>query len=122
MTINDILLSKESLMKLNQAKFKDFKMVMKIYNLTKKFNEVVDIVKDQQQKLINEYATGTEDGVVKFENDENKQKFVEELEKIKNTEYTDIEMLTIHSSDITYLPDFSGNDMIILSAFIIWED
>lgn len=129
MKINDILIAKESLTKLNKAKFNDFSLVYKIYKLTKQVNNVLDLVQEEQQKILETYAQKDANGNVviennqyKFENTEARSKFIEEIEKLRNSEAEDIVKIDISVKDVQSAMDFSSAELLVLDPIINWID
>lgn len=129
MRIIDILNAKESLTKLNKVKFSDFKIASNVYKLTKQVNNVLDMVQQEQQKIIDIYVLKDANGklVIKdnqyqFASPENRNNFIEEIEKLKQTEINDISKINISINTIQFANDFSGEELMILEPFINWLD
>jgi len=129
MRIIDILTARESIAKLNKMKFNDFKMVTKVYKLTKKLNDTMDIYQQEQQKIVDMYvkkdANGKPDilnNMYQFENDENKRKFIVENEKLRFSEVDDVEKIDISISSIDAANDFTSEEMLKLEPIINWVD
>lgn len=127
MIINDILNAKDSLIKLNNAKFSEFKIVASIYKLVKKVDSIFDMVTKEQNKIIDIYVQKQENGqlVIKdnqyqFENDEKRNSFIMEMNKLRFTEVDDISKITIPTDSIQILSDFSSEDMVRLEPFVEW--
>lgn len=127
MIINDILNAKDSLIKLNNAKFSEFKIVASVYKLVKKVESIYDIVTKEQNKIIDIYVQKQENGqlVIKdnqyqFENEEKKNGFIVEMNKLRFTEVDDISKITIPTDSIQHIVDFSSEDMVRLEPLIEW--
>lgn len=127
MIINDILNAKDSLIKLNNAKFSEFKIVASVYKLVKKVESIFDMVTKEQNKIIDIYVQKQEDGqlVIKdnqyqFENDEKRNGFIMEMNKLRSTEVDDISKITIPTDSIQILSDFSSEDMVRLEPLVEW--
>lgn len=127
MIINDILNAKDSLIKLNNAKFSEFKIVASVYKLVKKVESIYDMVTKEQNKIIDIYVQKQENGqlVIKdnqyqFENEEKKNSFITEMNKLRFTEVDDISKITIPTDSIQYILDFSSEDMVRLEPLIEW--
>lgn len=127
MIINDILNAKDSLIKLNNAKFSEFKIVASVYKLVKKVESIFDMVTKEQNKIIDIYVQKQENGqlVIKdnqyqFENDEKRNGFIMEMNKLRSTEVDDISKITIPTDSIQILSDFSSEDMVRLEPLVEW--
>ena len=129
MKIIDILNAKESLMQLNKVKFNDFKIVSKVYKLTKQVQNILDLVQQEQQKIIDLYVKKDENGKLvivnkqyQFETVEDMNRFVEEMEKMKNTECDDISKIDIPLQSIQVASDLTSEEMLRLDPIINWID
>jgi len=104
-------------------------MVTKVYKLTKKLNDTMDIYQQEQQKIVDMYvkkdANGKPDilnNMYQFENDENKRKFIVENEKLRFSEVDDVEKIDISISSIDAANDFTSEEMLKLEPIINWVD
>lgn len=130
MTIQDILNSKQSLIKINSIKFSDFKIALRLASFAKKIDTFIDTFKEEQKKVVKIYAKKNEsgepvieaNGQISFENEENRTKFIEEMNKILSTELEGIEPLQIKVSDVQVAGEISANDLLAVSALINWEE
>lgn len=130
MKVIDILNAKDSLAKLNKIKFSDFRIVSNIYKLTKKVNDVLEMVQQEQKKIIANYVDKDETGnpIIKenqyqFSQVENRTKFIQEIENLKVSNVDDIVKIDISLSSIQFSEeDFSGEDMLRLESLINWLD
>lgn len=130
MKVIDILNAKDSLAKLNKIKFSDFRIVSNIYKLTKKVNDVLEMVQQEQKKIIANYVDKDETGnpIIKenqyqFSKVENRTKFIQEIEDLKASNVDDIVKIDISLSSIQFSEeDFSGEDMLRLESLINWLD
>lgn len=130
MTIQDILNSKQSLIKINSIKFSDFKIALRLASFAKKIDTFIDTFQEEQKKVVKLYAKKNEsgepvieaNGQISFENEENKTKFIEEMNKILSTELEGIEPLQIKVSDVQVAGEISANDLLAVSALINWEE
>ena len=127
MKINDILLAKEAITKLNTVKFKDFKMVMQVYSLTKSVNEVYDMVTSERNKIVDLYVQKdsnnnaiVKDNMYQFTTEENKLNYIKDNENLKDTEIDTIKKIQIPVDSIQYADNFTGADMLALDGFIDW--
>lgn len=130
MTIQDILNSKQSLIKINSIKFSDFKIALRLASFAKKIDTFIDTFQEEQKKVVKLYAKKNEsgepvieaNGQISFENEENRTKFIEEMNKILTTELEGIEPLQIKVSDVQVAGEISANDLLAVSALINWEE
>ncbi len=129
MTINDILNAKESLAKLNKVKFNDFKVVSNVYKLTKKVNGVLEMVTQEQLKILDLYSKKDpagkpliENGQYQFESIENRDKFIDEITSLKKSEVDDIDKIDIRLDSIQFASDFTPEEMLALDPLINWID
>lgn len=126
MKIVNILDAKESIAKLNKIKFNDFKIVSKIYKLTKEINSVLEMVQQEQNKIIQKYVKKDNDkpvivgGQYQFDSDENRNNFVKEIAELKNSDADSIVTIDIPVDSIQYMSELTGADMIILEPFVNW--
>ncbi len=126
MKIVNILDAKESIAKLNKIKFNDFKIVSKIYKLTKEINSVLEMVQQEQNKIIQKYVKKDNDkpvvvdGQYQFDSAENRNNFVKEIAELKNSDADSIVAIDIPVDSIQYMSELTGADMIILEPFVNW--
>lgn len=122
MKFNDLNIGKEALIKLNNVKFNDFKIAMKVFKLTKSVNENIEFFTTEYNKLIDLYKPEKlQNGSMKFDSVENRTKFESELNTLLNTELeTNIEKIEIPLASVENAKDFSGNDIMALSPFVEW--
>jgi len=127
MTINDILNAKESLTKLNKIKFNNFRTISNIYKLTKKVNSILELLQQENEKIIDIYVLKDSNGkpLIKnnqyqFETVEKKDSFIKESNKLRFEEVSDITKIDININDIQVSLDFSSEDMIKLDSMINW--
>ena len=129
MKVIDILDAKESLAKLNLVKFSDFKIVSSIYKLTKKVNNVLDMVQQEQKKIIDIYAKKDNNGktiilnnMYQFEDEEKKNNFIKEMNDLKQQDIDDINKIDISMSKIQYGAELTGEELMKLEPLINWND
>ena len=129
MKVIDILDAKESLAKLNLVKFSDFKIVSSIYKLTKKVNNVLDMVQQEQKKIIDIYAKKDNNGktiilnnTYQFEDEEKKNNFIREMNDLKQQDIDDINKIDISMSKIQYGAELTGEELMKLEPLINWND
>ena len=129
MKVIDILDAKESLAKLNLVKFSDFKIVSSIYKLTKKVNNVLDMVQQEQKKIIDIYAKKDNNGktiilnnMYQFEDEEKKNNFIREMNDLKQQDIDDINKIDISMSKIQYGAELTGEELMKLEPLINWND
>lgn len=127
MKIIDILNAKESLVLLSKCKFSDFKITNKLYKLTKKVNEVLDMVQQEQRKIVSLYVSKDDNGnpIVKdnqyqFDNVDARNKFIHEIEELKNSQADEIERLDIQSDKLQSGDMLTVSDVILLEPLINW--
>ena len=126
MKIVNILDAKESIAKLNKIKFNDFKIVSKIYKLTKEINSVLEMVQQEQNKIIQKYVKKDKDkpvvvdGQYQFDSAEDRNNFVKEIAELKNSDIDSIVTIDIPVDSIQYMNELTGADMIILEPFVNW--
>lgn len=127
MKVIDILTARDSLAKLIKVKFTDFKTTVAVYRLAKKVDEVIDMAQKEQDKIIDIYvAKGPdgnpiiENGNFKFETAENRDKFLEDVNNLRNEDIPDIEKLTIKLDSIQAATDISTEDIIKMEHVINW--
>lgn len=128
MTINDILAAKESLAKLNAVKFNSFETTLKVYKLNTAVNAVIDVAVREQNKIIDIYAKKDEQGnpIIEqgsytFPNEENQTKCITEINKLRNSEITDISKVTISLEHISLAKDITTQDLLQLECLIDWK-
>ncbi len=129
MIISDILNAKDSLSKLNKIKFKNFKTISGIYKLTKKINSILELLQQENEKIIDIYTLKDKngkplikDGQYQFESIEKRDSFVTEFNKLRTEEVTDVEKVSININDIQFSTDFSAEDMMKLDPIIEWVE
>ena len=129
MKIIDILNAKESLMQLNKVKFNDFKIVSKVYKLSKQVQTVLDLVQQEQDKILDLYAKKDANnkpiiisGQYQFETIENRNKFIEEIGKLRNTECDEVEKIDISLQSIQVASELTSEQMLKLDPIINWID
>ena len=127
MKVIDILVARDSLVKLIKVRFTDFKTTSAVYKLVKKVDSVTDMVQTEQKKIIDIYADKDEKGnlVVQngnyiFSKPENNAKCVEEMNKLRNEEVTDVEKITIKLDSVQNASELSAEDIIKLEPVIDW--
>lgn len=127
MKIIDILVAKESVAKLNNFKFNDFKIVSNVYKLTKRINEILDLVKAEQQKIVDLYTKKDDNGKpiiennqYQFETVEDRDNFISEFEKMKQTEVDDISRIDIPIDSVQIATEFTAKEMMQLEPIINW--
>jgi len=121
MKVNDVILGKEALIKLNNTKFNDFKIVMSVYKLVKSLDEVLDMAQSQQQKIFDTYhAVNLQNGTFKFNNEEDKRSFLKEMDELKNTDIDSIQQIKIPLNSVQNAPDISARDLVSLAPFVEW--
>lgn len=121
MKVNDVILGKEALIKLNNTKFNDFKIVMSVYKLVKSVDEVLDMAQSQQQKIIDTYhAVNLQNGTFKFNNEEDKRSFLKEMDELKNADIDSIQQIKIPLNSVQNAPDISARDLVSLAPFVEW--
>lgn len=121
MKFNELNIGKEALIKLNNVKFNDFKIAMKVFKLMKSVNENIDFFTSEYNKIVDSYdCEKIQNGSLKFKTVEDKVKFEEEQHKLLNTELENIEKIEIPLASVENAKDFSGNDIMALSPFVEW--
>lgn len=127
MKVIDILNARDSLVKLIKVRFTDFKTTSNVYKLAKKVDATFDMVQKEQEKIIDIYVDKTAEGSpvivngnYSFSSAENRDKFLTDINKLRNEEVTDIEKITISMDSIQVATDFSTEDMLKLDSIIDW--
>lgn len=128
MKVIDILNARDSLVKLIKVKFTDFKTTSNVYKLVKQVDATFDMIQKEQEKIIDIYADKNADGKPSiengnycFSNSENREKFLNEINALRNEEVADIKKLTIKLNTIQNASDLSAEDMIKLDPIIEWS-
>lgn len=128
MIVNQILEARNSLVKLTKAKFSEFKTTYAIYKLAKQVENVYEMVNKEQEKIIDIYVQKDDSGQIivkdnqyQFSSVENRDKFVQEINKLRAENITDIEPIELTDNDIQFITDFAVEDMIKLDGLIIWK-
>ena len=127
MKVIDILNARDSLVKLIKVKFTDFKTTTNVYKLVKKVDATFDMIQKEQEKIIDIYVdkdnqgnTVIQNGNYSFKSSENRDKFLQEINALRDEEVQDIEKLQIKLIDISNGPDLSAEDMLKLDPIIEW--
>ncbi len=127
MKVIDILNARDSLVKLIKVRFSDFKTTSNVYKLAKKVDAVFDMVQQEQDKIIDIYVKKDENGNpvtvngnYHFENTEQRDKFLLDINKLRNEEVSDIEKITIKIDTIQAASDLSSEDMLKLDTVVDW--
>lgn len=126
MNILNVLDAKEAITKLNKVKFNDFKIVSKVYKLTKDINNILEMVQQEQNKIVKKYAKFENDkpsisnGQYQFDSIENRNNFIKEMEELKKSNIDNIEKIDIPVDSIQYMSELTSVDMMILEPFINW--
>ena len=86
------------------------------------------MVNKEQEKIIDIYVQKDDSGQIivkdnqyQFSSVENRDKFVQEINKLRAENITDIEPIELTDNDIQFITDFSVEDMIKLDGLIIWK-
>lgn len=102
MKIVQTLNARDSLAKVNKIKFNDFNITIRVFKLTKRVNEILEIVQMEQKRIIEEYVLTDEKGnpVIensryKFKNVSDAKQYEEEYAVMLNTEADDLEQIQI---------------------------
>lgn len=130
-TIKDMLNAKESINKLSEMKFANFKTTRDIVGLIKSVDAELEFFNSQLQKLLQTYGTKDKDGNLMPNEDGSVQLSEETLDEFKKASSelleldisTYIEPITIYISEIldnTII--LSAKEMILLEKFVCWED
>lgn len=126
MILIELVNKKKAVDALAEKHFNNFATVKAIYSLKKRVQEEFDFYVGEERKLIEEYAdkdeTGIpkiEDNLIKFKTPEDKDKYVELIENLYNTNI-DIDKITIKVEDFRdELP--TPKELDDLDLFINWE-
>ena len=130
MTLQDILNSKQSLIKINSIKFSDFKIALKLASFAKKIDGYLETFQSEQKKVIELYAKKDENnqpiidknGQIEFKTAEDKINFINDMNDILSTELEDLKPITIKVSQVQTATEISANDLLAVSALINWEE
>lgn len=129
MKIIQILNARDSLAKVNKIKFNDFNITIRVFKLTKRVNEILEIVQMEQKRIIEEYVLTDEKGnpVIensryKFKNVSDAKQYEEEYAVMLNTEADDLEQIQIPLASVKSATDISSEDLIKLVSLIEWVE
>lgn len=129
MKIIQILNARDSLAKINKIKFDDFNITFKVFKLTKRVNEILEVVKVEQNKLISEYVITDNNGVPEvnghqymFKDPDAENKYLEEYKSLLNTSASLIEPIEIPLSSVKSAADISTEDLFKLDPLIKWSE
>ena len=129
MKIIQILNARDSLAKVNKIKFNDFNITIRVFKLTKRVNEILEIVQMEQKRIIEEYVLTDEKGnpVIensryKFKNVSDAKQYEEEYAAMLNTEAEDLEQIQIPLASVKSATDISSEDLIKLVSLIEWVE
>ncbi len=129
MKLLEFLNLKDSIELLTKVKFSDFKITLDIYNLSKKANEMLDLYRQEHSKIVEEYVQKDDNGNVMiddkrqfmFKNDEDRQKFINSVTELNNTEITDINKIDISIEKIQGNNNsLTADVMLKLDPIITW--
>ena len=127
MTINEILNAKDAIAKLNTIKFNDFKIVSRVYKLTKQVNTVIELYQQEVQKTLKMYAKLDEQGVpvivnnqYQFEDVQHRDDFIKEIENVKSSEAEDVDRIDIKIDSIQFGSDLTSAEMLMLDPVVNW--
>lgn len=129
MKIVQTLNARDSLAKVNKIKFNDFNITIRVFKLTKRVNEILEIVQMEQKRIIEEYVLTDEKGnpVIensryKFKNVSDAKQYEEEYAVMLNTEADDLEQIQIPLASVKSATDISSEDLIKLVSLIEWVE
>lgn len=127
MTIKQILDAKPSLIKLNKIRFSDFKIVSKVYKLSKNIDSALELANAEQDKIIQTYVKKDENGNLvitnnqyQFATEQDRLNFINEIEKLRNQEIEELNKIDIPTEKVQIVNDFSAEDMLLLDSIINW--
>lgn len=129
MKLLEFLNLKDSIELLTKVKFSDFKITLDIYNLSKKTNEMLDLYRQEHSKIVEEYVQKDDNGNVMiddkrqfmFKNDEDRQKFIDSVSELNNTEITDVNKIDISIEKIQGNNNsLTADVMLKLDPIITW--
>ena len=127
MTIKQILDAKPSLIKLNKIRFSDFKIVSKVYKLSKNIDSALELANAEQDKIIQTYVKKDENGNLvitnnqyQFATEQDRLNFINEIEKLRNQEIEELNKIDIPTEKVQLVNDFSAEDMLLLDSIINW--
>lgn len=127
MTIKQILDAKPSLIKLNKIRFSDFKIVSKVYKLSKNIDSALELANAEQDKIIQTYVKKDENGNLviinnqyQFSTEQDRLNFINEIEKLRNQEIEELNKIDIPTEKVQIVNDFSAEDMLLLDSIINW--
>ena len=124
MKLITILQGRDALAKLTETPFTSYKTLRELVRLKKRVDEEYEFYSTQEKRAVDTYADKTEDGQLifveggrlKLKDAQAKLAFDAELTKLNETEIEDIPAVTIRESD------FKAAEMLLLSAFINFEE
>lgn len=127
MTIKQILDAKPSLIKLNKIRFSDFKIVSKVYKLSKNIDSALELANAEQDKIIQTYVKKDANGnsviinnQYQFATEQDRLNFINEIEKLRNQEIEELNKIDIPTEKVQIVNDFSAEDMLLLDSIINW--
>lgn len=127
MTIKQILDAKPSLIKLNKIRFSDFKIVSKVYKLSKNIDSALELANAEQDKIIQTYVKKDGNGNLviinnqyQFATEQDRLNFINEIEKLRNQEIEELNKIDIPTEKVQLVNDFSAEDMLLLDSIINW--
>lgn len=129
MKLLEFLNLKDSIELLTKVKFSDFKITLDIYNLSKKTNEMLDLYRQEHSKIVEEYVQKDDNGNIMiddkrqfmFKNDEDRQKFIDSVSELNNTEITDVNKIDISIEKIQGNNNsLTADVMLKLDPIITW--
>ncbi len=129
-TYNYLLQTMAQFNKLLTINFSIFKLSRNLMLLKKKIDSELAIYIELEKKVIDRYAKKDEngnavisaDGIVEFDNDENKDAYIKEVTELKNTPLEGFEKVSIFGDNFKDKKDIPApSDMLVLEELINWE-
>lgn len=129
-TYNYLLQTMAQFNKLLTINFSSFKLSRNLMLLKKKIDSELAIYIELEKKVIDKYAKKDEngnavissDGIVEFDNDENKNAYIKEVTELKNTTLDGFEKVSIFEDNFRDKKDIPApSDMLVLEELINWE-
>lgn len=131
MKLKHIIEAKDSIVRLTEKRFSDYKKLREIVKLRKTVEAEFDFYAEQEKKAVDDYAEKKQDGTpvflddgrIKLKDVQAKETFDAEIKKLLDTEVSDLPDISIKESDFHSVEDLpTPSDMLILENIITFED
>ena len=131
MKLKHIIEAKDSIVRLTEKRFTDYKKLREIVRLRKAAEAEFEFYCDQEKKAVETYGEKTDkgtpaflpDGRLKLKDVQAKEAFEAEIKKLLDTEVGDFAIITIKESDFLSADDLpTPSDMLLLENVINFAD